>query len=140
MKNKFLEFLQKYWFCFLMSVLKCIGKAISTYYADSLVIGSDMIKFDLSDLYLIYVVPVYSLIYGISSYVRTKKIWVPQLILYVITCMYYFGFSLIVYKDIGAWENILMVSLSPVVFSLIGVGIVVYIRFVIINPLKEKQN
>ena len=140
MKNKFLKFLRKYWFCFLMSVLKCIGKAISTYYADSLVIGSDMIKFDLSDLYLIYVVPVYSLIYGISSYVRTKKIWVPQLILYVITCMYYFGFRLIVYKDIGAWENILMVSLSPVVFSLIGVGIAAYIRFVIINPLKEKQN
>ena len=140
MKNKFLEFFKKYWLCFLLSILKCIGKAISTYYADSLVIGSDMIKFDLSDLYLIYVVPVYSLIYGISSYVRTKKIWVPQLILYVITCMYYFGFRLIVYKDIGAWENILMVSLSPVVFSLIGVGIVVYIRFVIINPLKEKQN
>jgi len=97
MKNKFLEFFKKYWLCLLLCVLKCIGKAISTYYADSLVIGSDMIKFDLSDLYLIYVVPIYSLIYGISSYVRTKKIWVPQLILYVITCMYYFGFSLIVY-------------------------------------------
>jgi len=118
----------------------CIGIVISTCFADSLVIGSDMIKFDLADLFLIYVVPIYSLIYGISSYVKTKKILVPQLILYVITCMYYFGFSLIVYKDIGAWENILMVSLSPVVFSLIGVGIVVYIRFVIINPLKEKQN
>ena len=140
MKNKFLEFFKKYWLCLLLCVLKCIGKAISTYYADSLVIGSDMIKFDLSDLYLIYVVPIYSLIYGISSYVRTKKIWVPQLILYVITCMYYFGTELIVYKDIGAWKNILVFSVCPVIFSLIGVGIVAYIRFVIINPLKEKQN
>jgi len=118
----------------------CIGIVISTCFADSLVIGSDMIKFDLADLFLIYVVPIYSLIYGISSYVKTKKILVPQLILYVITCMYYFGTELIVYKDIGAWKNILVFSVCPVIFSLIGVGIVAYIRFVIINPLKEKQN
>ena len=41
--------------------------------------------------------------------------------------MYYFGTELIVYKDIGAWKNILILSVCPVIFSLIGVGIVVYI-------------
>ena len=91
MKNRFWEFLQKYWFCFLMSVLMCIGVAISTYYANCLVVGSDMIKFNLADLYLIYVVPIYSLIYGIVSYVKTKKILIPQVISYVIICIYYFS-------------------------------------------------
>ena len=63
MKNRFLSFLRKYWFCFLLSIIMVIGNSLSTYYTDFYTIKSDMIKFGLSSLYLIYVIPIYSLIY-----------------------------------------------------------------------------
>lgn len=139
MKNRFLSFLSKYWFCFLLSIIMVIGNSLSTYYTDFYIIKSDMIKFGLSSLYLIYVIPIYSLIYGCFSYMKIKKIWVPQLILYLITCIYFFGTNLIVDKEIDNWINILIFSVYPVVFSLIGAELTSLI-YKMIKPIKENKN
>lgn len=139
MKNRFLSFLKKYWFCFLLSIIMVIGISLSTYYTDFYTIKSDMIKFGLSSLYLIYVIPIYSLIYGCFSYMKIKKIWVPQLILYLITCIYFFGTNLIVDKEIDNWINILIFSVYPVIFSLIGAGITAFI-YNIIKSIKKNNN
>lgn len=126
MKKRFLNFLRKYWICLLLSVLMVIGISLSTYYAESI-------------LYLIIGMPLYSLIYGCLSYIKTKKIWLPQLIIYLITCIYFFGFNLIIDKEIDAWKNILLVSVYPVAFSLIGTSITAFIYY-IIKSIKENQN
>ena len=136
MKNRFLSFLKKYWFCFLLSIIMVIGISLSTYYTDFYTIKSDMIKFGLSSLYLIYVIPIYSLIYGCFSYMKIKKIWVPQLILYLITCIYFLGTNLIVDKEIDNWINILIFSVYPVIFSLIVAGITAFI-YNIIKSIKK---
>ena len=136
MKNRFLKLLQKYLFCLLLSVLMGIGIFLSTYYAESYKIGSDMIRLDLSSLYIIYFIPTYSLIYGSLSYVKIKKVWVPQIILYFITAISYFGINLIIDKEIDAWKNILVFSIYPVIFSLIGTGITAFICY-IIKSIKE---
>lgn len=138
MKNRFLNFLKKYRFCILLSVIMVIGIFLSNYYADCYKIGGDMIKFDLSSLYHIYVIPTYSLIYGCLSYVKIKKSWVPQVILYLITCIYYFGANLIIDKETDAWGNILLFSVYPVVFSLIGTGITTFV-YNIIKSVKKNQ-
>ena len=139
MKNRFLSFLRKYWFCILLSVLMGIGIFLSTYYAESYKIGSDMIRLDLSSLYIIYFIPTYSLIYGSLSYVKIKKVWVPQQILYFITAINYFAINLIIDKEIDAWKNILVFSVYPVIFSLIGTGIASFI-YNIIKAIKKNNN
>lgn len=136
MKNRFLLFLRNYWLCILLSVIMATGLFLSTFYADSYKIGSDMIQFDLSILYLIYVVPIYSLIYGSLTYVKIKKVWDPQLFLYFTTAISFFYTNLIINKNIDAWKNILIFSVYPVIFSLIGAGITLLI-YKMIKSLKK---
>jgi hypothetical protein len=116
-----------------------IGIFLSTYYAGTYVIDSDMIRLDLSTLYTLYFIPIYSLIYGSLSYVKIKKVWAPQLILYFITAISYLLINLIIDKELDAWKNILVFSVYPVIFSLMGTGITALI-YKIIKSIKESKN
>ena len=136
MANGFLKLLRRYSFCLLLSVLMFIGVYLSTYYAESYKIGSDMLTFDLSLLFVIYVIPIFSFIYGSLSYVKIKKVWVPQLIIYFVTFISYFNTNLIMEKEIDAWKNILIFSVYPVIFSLIGTSITALI-YKIIKAIKQ---
>lgn len=127
MKSGFLNFLRKYWFCFLLSVIMVVGISLSTCYADLYEIGSDMVRFDLGDLYLIYGMPLYSLIYGCLSYAILKKVWSSQLILFAITFAYWFTNGI----DALFWEGTYILSAYPVVFSLIGTSVVAFIYHII---------
>ena len=106
--NRIFNFLRKYWLCFLLSVLMVVGMALSTIYKDVYEIGDGMIRFDLQALYLIYGIPLFSLIYGCLTYLKTKKTWLPQLVLYAITGIYFSLTNLIIDKELDAWENILL--------------------------------
>ena len=97
-----------------------VGMFLSTVFADLYERGSGYIRFDLQALYLIICMPLYSLIYGCLSYKTTKKVWIPQLILYLITFIYFFSANLIIDKEIDAWKNVFIFSVYPVVFSVIG--------------------
>lgn len=138
MENRFLNFLRKYCLCFLLSVIMVIGIFLSTVFADLYVIGDELI-FDLSTLYILYVVPIYSLIYGCLSHIKVKKIWIPLLILYTVTCIYFFGTNLIIDKEFDAWSNILVFSMYPVIFSLFGAGITAFIYNVVKSTKKNKD-
>ena len=137
MKNKFSNFLRKYWLCFLLSVIMVLGVILSTHYADLYETGSDsdMIRFDLRELYLIYVMPLYSLVYGCLSYAVLKKVWIPQLILFAIGFIYWFRYGI----EALVWEGTYIFSAVPVVFSLIGTGIAIFVCY-IIQSVKGKQN
>ncbi len=136
--NKIFEFFRKYRLCVLLSVIMVIGVFLSTVYADLYKSGSDYMSIDLLGLYLIIGMPLYSLIYGCLSYVRTKKIWLPQLILYSIACIYFFFSDLIIDKEIDAWAIILLFSVYPVAFSLVGASITAFICY-IIKLIKEER-
>lgn len=139
MKNRFFGFLRKYWFCFLLSIIMVIGVSLTTRYANLYVSGRGTIRFDLQAMYLILGIPLFSLTYGCLSFVKLKKAWLPQLIIFVITCIYFFGANLIFDKEIDAWKNILFISVYPVVFSLIGTLVTAAVCFVI-KSIKEFQN
>lgn len=137
MKNEFLSFLRKYWFCILLSVIMVIGMSLTTIYADLYKTGSedDMIRFNLKDLYLVYGLPLYSIIYGCLSYIKIKGIWVPQFILCIITFLYWFRFDI---KAL-AWAGTFIWSVYPVIFSLIGASITAFIYY-IIKSSRGNQN
>ena len=137
MKNRFLSFLKEYWFCFLLSIIMVIGIAFSIRYADLYKTGSDgdMIRFDLGDLYLIFVLPLYSFVYGCLSYIILKKAWLPQVILFGVTFVYWFIYGI----EALFWEGTYILSAVPVLFSLIGTGIASFI-YNMIKSIKKNSN
>ena len=139
MINKLFKSVGKYWVCILLSVTIAVGIFLSTHYADLYVVGSDMIRFDLSTLYLIYVMPLCSLIYGTVSYVALKKIWLPQLILYIVIIVGFAFNNFLFDREVDAIKNILIVSVYPIIFSLIGTYITVLIYKLIKVILNKTQ-
>ena len=134
MRNNFFKELRKYWFCVLLSVIMVIGIS----YADKYEIKNEFYKVF---LYLIYVIPLYSFVYGCLSYAILRKRLFPQLILYTITFLYFFSADLIIYKEIDGWINNLIFSLWPVLFSFIGTIMTAYIcgmiKFIRENKLRK---
>ena len=134
MKNRFLSFLKKHWFCFLLSIIMVIGIQLSPIFADLYETGNgdDMISLDLRELYLVFGLPLFSLIYGCLSYIKLKKIWFPQLILCIVAFLYWFRFD---FNEL-AWPGTYIWSICPVVFSLIGSVITAFICC-LIKSMKE---
>ena len=139
MKNRFLNFLRKYWLCISLSAFMVMGIALSTRYANLYKSGSanSMIRFNLRDLYIIFGLPLYSLIYGCLSYIKTKRIWIPQFILCVSSFLYWL--ILDVYALAIAGAGTLIWSAYPVIFSLIGASITAFVYY-IIKSIKEYQD
>ena len=132
MKNRLLKFSRKYWFCILLSVIMAFSMFLSTVFADLYLSGKGDIRFDLRELFLIFGLPLYSLIYGCLSYIKVKKIWIPQLILFLVTFLYWFRFDI---KEL-AWPGTYIWSVVPVLFSLFGSAITAFILY-IIKSMKE---
>jgi hypothetical protein len=137
MKNRVLSFLKKYWLYILLSVIMVVGLYLSSHYAYLYETGSegDMIRFDLGDLYLIYGLPLCSLIYGCLSFIKVKKIWLPQLILFTTIFLHWFIYGI----DALFWGGTYPWSAVPVLFSLIGTRITVLI-YKVIKSIKERKN
>lgn len=135
MNNGFLNFLKKYWLCFLLSVIMTIGIYVSTCYSRLYESNHGMIRFNLRELYLIFVLPLLSLIYGCLSYIKAKRIWIPQLILLVTVFVYWFRFDV----DTLFWDGTFIWTVYPVVFSLIASSATAFIRYMI-KVIKENEN
>ena len=123
MKSRFLRFLKKYWFCFLLSAIIVGGVPFSSHFADLYERGGDNMPINFYDDYLIGIMPLLSLIYGCLSYAILKKAWLQQLILFVIAFIYWFGFDM---KKLE-WLGTYIWSFLPLIFSLIGTGITAFI-------------
>ncbi len=134
MKVRFLNFLKKYKICFLLSVIMVMGLSLTTRYA-YLYESGDYISFDLRELYLVCIVPLYSIAYGCLSYTIFKKIWFPQLIIFVIAFAYWFRFD----TETLDWPGTYIWSVYPVVFSLVGTFITAFI-FSIVKSIKKNKN
>ena len=112
MKN-FLNVLGKYLFCMLLGleIFTVIPYLISRVTDDRSIGGIG---------FIIFTYPLCALLYGALSYAFLKKVWIPQLILYIITCASLFGLNLIADKELEPWLGILIVAFALVLFSLIG--------------------
>lgn len=127
MQNRFLNFIRKYWLSILLSLIMVLGITLSIKYSYLYQSDSEVFPFDLSTVYLLCVIPIYSLIYGCLSYVKAKKVWVPQLILYTATFIYFFA----VRSTSEVLLDILLFSMYPVAFSLIGSSITAFICYIV---------
>ena len=134
MGNRFLKFLKRYWLSILLSLIMVLGIFLSAVYADLCTFGKGYIQFDLWEFYLVFGLPVYGLIYGCLSYLKAKKVWVPQLILFIVNLL--FWFTNIREIDDFSWPGIYIWSVYPVIFSLIGASVTKLICY-IVKEIKE---
>lgn len=93
-------FLEKYWLCPILSILIYVINSIGI---------------NLSYAILL-VAPLCAIIYGVLSYITSKKIIMPQLILFVINFACWFGFD----RNNLDWMGTYIWSVGPAVFSLVG--------------------
>jgi len=128
MKKTILNFFQKYRVCIKIDLLILIGFVVATIFRNAVITGSNMVSFNLFDLYFIFGLPLLSAIYGSISYGSLKEVWVPQLILYLGVNVSFIITELIVDKEIGSIFAVLLLSVYPVIFSLIGTFIAVLIK------------
>lgn len=127
MKNRLLSFCKKYWICFLLNVIYIAGLVLTDCFADAYISGSDTIKFNLNELYRMFFVPLFALLYGCLSFVVSKNAWLPQLILLVFTFAYRFGFDI---KNL-AWLGTYFWTVYPLVLSFFGTGITALVYYLI---------
>ena len=123
MKNRILKFLKTYWWCFLLGILLVAGLRIVDFFCGETVVSDGFLKFTVTDCYLMYVMPLFSVFYGIITCVFLKKVWMPNLILFVTVWIampsFYldFSFKTIFTLPAFAWPSIVFVF--AVVFSAI---------------------
>lgn len=92
-------FWEKYWLCPILSILIYVINIIG-----------------LSSYAILLVAPLCAIIYGVLSYIISKKIIMPQLILFVINFACWFGFD----RNSLDWAGTYIWSVGPAVFSLVG--------------------
>ena len=141
MKERVLKFLSKYRFWGLYSLtLTVVGLCLSNFFADSYVVGDGMIQFNLPILYMLYVIPLFSLIYGIASYITLKKIWIQQLIMFTTPFVLYNVISLVT-RDFSKEVILfaLIVSMESVVCSLFGTLVTAFILDIVKSLKKHRK-
>ena len=132
MKNKLLNFLSKYWLSILLSVIMVLGIPLSIKYSYLYQGPSEVVPFDLSSLYILLGLPIYALIYGCLSYVKARRIWVPQLILFIVAFLYWLTNG----TNALFWAGTYIWSVYPVVFSLVASSVTKLIYY-IVKEIKE---
>ena len=94
MKSRFVNFIKKYWLCFVVNALPVMGLLIiKNYFDDVIVLRTDMFQWSVMDFYLLYGLPLYAVLYGILTRVFTKKIWAPNIILFMTVWLLLFAFA-----------------------------------------------
>ena len=128
MKNKISDFIKKYWICFKLCLIMNVGMIISSVFSNLFEIGGNNIRFNLADLYILDVIPIFQFAYGYITYKNTKKILIPNGIVIMTWFVFNWILSLItldfsVLRPIG----ILFSSLLPTAYSMAGTLITAFI-------------
>lgn len=121
MKNKFLNFLKRYYILIILSLLHPCAMATTVYWGRIFITESALGPFRTYDLYVIFLIPILYFIYGCVAYIMTKKVFISNIIPTVIFLIY-FGIS--VFKDfefsIEKFYAMLFFVLFPIAFSMLG--------------------
>ena len=131
MKNKFLNRFSKYNICYIIGITIIVGFYLSICYPDFFEIGDDMLIFNFTDIYLILIIPIFSIFYGSISYIKVRKIFLPQLIYYVIFMLGYLLPTILINGNFEKTGGISILSLYPTVFSLVGTLITALVCYIV---------
>ncbi len=135
MKNRFLNFLRKYWFLVLLNLIILIGMILSKIFGDVYIQKNVLYSFNLHSVYVFAMLPIYSLLYGCLSYIVCRKIWFPQPLLAITL---FSGFLISELFPVGDSGILVILILIPcfTFFSIFTSAITAFI-FYVSRKLKE---
>ena len=85
MKKIIFKSKNKCWFLFAGDILIFLGAILVYVFFENETYG----LFSYYDIYMLIIMPMYAIFHGILSYVVVKKIWLPNIILFVVSWMVY---------------------------------------------------
>ena len=127
MKNRFSNHYSKYKICYIASVAIVAGIFLSTYFSKLFEIGDSILTFNFSDIYLLFIIPICSILYGIVTYIKVRKIWIPQLVFFIILNLGYLLLTISLNGTFKKTGGIFMLCIYPLVFSLFGTIVTTFI-------------
>lgn len=120
MKKKFLLFLNDHWFIILLNTLMLIGTVFSNIFGDIYIKKNTLYSFNLHSIYVLVVLPIYSLIYGCISYVVYKRLWSQQILLAIALLLAFLITELIAVESNGLIIGIIILTPSFTFFSILS--------------------
>ena len=124
MKKHFHNFFYQYRLLILFNVIMIISTALSSVMGDIYVVQNEVLSYNLHSIFVLRILPVYSLLYGIVSYAIYKKIRYPQFLL-LTTLVLGFLFAELISLDIsGLIVGIFLLTPCYMVVSFIGIAVI----------------
>ena len=135
--KKILSFIKKNYILIILSFVYPMIMLTNIGFLGNIRVGYDELgPTDVYDIFLVFIVPISSFIYGIITYLITKKALVPNFISAII---YFVCFSVISLPDyFDALVQIFFFTLFPIIFSLSGSGITAFICMIVKGSKGEK--
>ncbi len=138
MKKHFHNFFYQYRLLVLFNVMMIISTVLSSVMGDIYVVQNEVLSYNLHSIFVLRILPVYSLLYGIVSYAIYKKIRYPQFLL-LTTLVLSFLFAELIFLDIsGLIVGFLILTPCYMVVSFIGIAVILIPRK-LINEIKENK-
>ncbi len=139
MKTSFVKFINKYKFCIVLNFIMLIGMLLSNFFGDLYTVNTGLWSYNLHSVYVIVALPIYSMIYGLLSYIFHRRIWVPQLLLFIFTILCFAFTELPPIEGNGFLIGIFVITPCYVICSISG-AIVTFVIFKMITSVKRTRS
>jgi len=138
MKKVLAQLFYQYKLLLLFNIIMIISTVLSSVMGDIYVVQNEVLSYNLHSIFVLRILPVYSLLYGIVSYAIYKKIRYPQFLL-LTTLVFGFLFAELISLDIsGLIVGFFILTPCYIVVSFIGIAVIL-IPYKLINALKAKK-
>lgn len=138
MKKVLAQLFYQYKLLLLFNIIMIISTVLSSVMGDIYVVQNEVLSYNLHSIFVLRILPVYSLLYGIVSYAIYKKIRYPQFLL-LTTLVFGFLFAELISLDIsGLIVGFFILTPCYIVVSFIGIAVIL-IPYKLINTLKAKK-
>ena len=138
MKKTLLQLFHQYRLLVLFNIIMIISTVLSSVMGDIYIVKNEVLSYNLHSIFVLRILPVYSLLYGIISYAIYKKTRYPQFLL-LITLVLSFLFAELISLDIsGLIVGFLVLTPCYMVVSFIGIAVIL-IPYKLINEFKRKK-
>lgn len=138
MKKHFHNFFYQYRLLVLFNIIMIISTVLSSMMGDIYVLQNEVLSYNLHSIFVLRILPVYSLLHGIVSYAIYKKIRYPQFLL-LTTLVLSFLFAELISLDIsGLIVGFLILTPCYMVVSFVGIAVIL-IPCKLINEIKKNK-
>lgn len=138
MKKALPQLFYQYRLLVLLNMITIISMVLSSVMGDIYVVRNEVLSYNLHSIFVLRILPMYSLLYGIVSYAIYKKMRYPQFLL-LITLVFGFLFAELISLDTSALiVGFFLLTPCYMVFSFIGIAVIL-IPHKLINGLKKNK-